>query len=82
MSSVLLSFFIVFRGPFPITFSFLINQSVFNVFFKDFFIKQKTEKDLDIETIVKSLYQYAKYYVYIALLKEKDEKLLKVFSTN
>ncbi len=45
--------------------------------FKDYFKLPKDE--LETEGILKHLYKYSGYYVSIALLKEEDEKLRKVF---
>jgi len=46
--------------------------------FKEYFT-QESLAGLDVETIVKGLYEYSKHYVNMALLKEDDAKLLQAF---
>ncbi len=46
--------------------------------FKEYFITE-SHAGCDVEAIVKNLYEYAKYYVNMALLKEEDKELLQAF---
>lgn len=46
--------------------------------FKEYFTKE-SYAGLNVEAIVKGLYEYAKHYVNMALLKEEDKELLKAF---
>ncbi len=48
--------------------------------FKDFFVKESSA-GLEVEAIVKDLHKYAKYYVNIALLEEKDLDFKKAFKS-